>query len=105
MKPTTRGIWDLISTTVVAVSAVTMLLVYLHDRNQAGGASQAEASTIEDWLEWSESGIRMGPDGATRWLQRSRILTVPTAGISSLSWTPSLRSTQVTWQSSTTPTR
>lgn len=60
---TGREIWDILSTSIVAVAAVTMLGFYLHDReNSMAGAPTRQAL---DWEEWAEAGIREGPDDAT----------------------------------------
>lgn len=60
---TRRGIWDVASSAVVAVAAVTLLGFYLYDR--ADRAAQAPRRHLEDWEEWAESGIRVGPEDAT----------------------------------------
>lgn len=65
MNLTTRGAWDVISTTVVAVAAVTMLVFYLHDRTLRKVAAEPEPTFVDDWRDWGESGIRIGAGGAT----------------------------------------
>lgn len=59
------GIWEVISTAVVTVAAVTMLTLYLHDRQRVASPSDVAPTSADDWRDWGESGIRMGSDGAT----------------------------------------
>ena len=65
MQMTARGVWEFISTTIVAAAAITMLLLYVHDRRQPGPASGSAQVFVDDWEEWDDSAIRMGPEGAT----------------------------------------
>ena len=65
MRVTVRGAWDLISTTVVAVAAITMLLFYLHDRTGDAPSSVPAQAFVDDWRDWEGSANRIGAGGAT----------------------------------------
>ncbi len=65
MRVTVRGAWEFISTTVVAVAAITMLLFYFHDRTGGAPPSVAAQAVVDDWQDWEESANRMGAEGAT----------------------------------------
>lgn len=62
MSITKRDIWELSSTAIVVVAAVSMLSVYLYDRTRAADSRQRYEP---DWQDWAETGIRIGPDDAT----------------------------------------
>lgn len=53
----------MISATLVAIAAIMMLVLYLHDRQRLA-APQKEASAVsredwEDWENWRDSGIQV----------------------------------------------
>jgi protein-disulfide isomerase len=66
MGLTARGAWEVASAGTVAVVAVVMLGLFLHDRRQAGSSTAVDAVVYaDDWRDWGASGIRMGaPDGS-----------------------------------------
>jgi protein-disulfide isomerase len=72
---TARGIWDVVSAAIVAVAAVTMLGFYLYDR--ADRVADAPERHAQDWEEWAESGIRVGPEDATMVVATFIDLTCP----------------------------
>jgi len=55
-----RSAWDVASAGVVALVAVTMLMLFLHDRRQASIPPDSEPVYAEDWRDWQASGIRLG---------------------------------------------
>ena len=64
MRVTLRGAWDFISTTVVAVAALTMLLFYLHDRTGDAPPSVPALAVVDDWRDWDGSANRIGSEEA-----------------------------------------
>lgn len=62
---TLRVVWDVASTGTVALAAVAMLGLYLHDRGRDAVAPGSEPTLHEDWESWGESGIRIGPEDAS----------------------------------------
>lgn len=60
---TAHGVWDVVSTAIVAAAAVRMLGFYLYDRS--GRAAESPDRHVQDWEEWAESGFRVGPKDAT----------------------------------------
>ncbi len=61
---TAQRAWESVSTTVVAAAAVTMVALYLHDRDRSGVAFAPARAVVDDWRDWKETGIRMGADNA-----------------------------------------
>jgi protein-disulfide isomerase len=55
--------WDVVSSAIVSVAAVSMLGFYLYDRVDRGTESPQRQQ--KDWQEWAGSGIRVGPENAT----------------------------------------
>ena len=60
MRQRLQSAWDVVSAGVVALVAVTMLMLFLHDRRQASIQPDPEPVYAEDWRDWEASGIRMG---------------------------------------------
>ena len=62
---TLRGVWEVASTGIVALAAVTILVLHLHDRNQEPVTPGAEPTSHDDWESWGTSGIRVGAPDAS----------------------------------------
>jgi len=57
---TARGFWEVGSTAVVVIAAVSMLGIYLNDRSRSRVLSTTQLVPIEGWEDWQRTGIRMG---------------------------------------------
>lgn len=64
MRVTARAAWEVISTTIVVAAVITMLGFYLHDRTRFRSPRDTALASVDDWQDWGESGVRMGPDDA-----------------------------------------